>query len=195
MLQDLIDTFEELKKYVFIIDRGNSNMLVVKFNNANFYHLAGLHKTKIDTFFPTYLKTQDKKYKYLKKNVKKFNNILENQIKEKNLLELRIKTFSRIKEILNSDNNTILSNLKIRTPGSLYNGDYGLMKLFEDNICCLLGLKEESSNNNIINCAPQSWMASSRINRLIEYKRPIYLNKIIAIPTYLYNQNETLIPN
>ena len=34
-------------------------MIVVKFNNANFYHLAGLHKTKIDTFFPTYLKTQD----------------------------------------------------------------------------------------------------------------------------------------
>lgn len=193
MLQELIDTFEELKKYVFIVDRGNNNIIVIRFNNDNFYHLVGLHKTNINMFFPNYLKTQDKKYKYLKKNVKRFDNILKNQIKDKNLLELRIKTFIRIKDLLNSNNNTILYNLKEKVPGSLYNGDYGLMKLFEDNISCLLGLKKELEIENIINCAPQSWMASNRINRLVENKRPIYMNKIVAIPLYLYNQNENLI--
>lgn len=193
MLQELIDTFEELKKYVFIIDRGNNNMIVLRFNNDNFYHLVGLHKTNINMFFPEYLKTQDKKYKYLKKNVTRFDNILKNQIKDKNLLELRIKTFTRIIDLLNSNNNTILYNLKEKVPGSLYNGDYGLMKVFEDNISCLLGLKRELENDNIIYCAPQSWMASNRINRLVENKRPIYMNKIVAIPSYLYNQNENLV--
>ena len=48
MLQNLIDTFEELKKYVFIIDRGSKGNIVIKFNNDNFYHLIGLHKTNID---------------------------------------------------------------------------------------------------------------------------------------------------
>lgn len=193
MLQELIDTFEELKKYVFIINRGNNNMIVLRFNNDNFYHLVGLHKTNINMFFPEYLKTQDKKYKYLKKNVTRFDNILKNQIKDKNLLELRIKTFTRIIDLLNSNNNTILYNLKEKVPGSLYNGDYGLMKVFEDNISCLLGLKRELENDNIIYCAPQSWMASNRINRLVENKRPIYMNKIVAIPSYLYNQNENLV--
>lgn len=193
MLQELIDTFEELKKYVFIIDRGNNNMIVIRFNNDNFYHLVGLHKTNINMFFPEYLKTQDKKYKYLKKNVTRFDNILKNQIKDKNLLELRIKTFTRIIDLLNSNNNTILYNLKEKVPGSLYNGDYGLMKVFEDNISCLLGLKRELENDNIIYCAPQSWMASNRINRLVENKRPIYMNKIVAIPSYLYNQSENLV--
>ncbi len=193
MLQELIDTFEELKKYVFIIDRGNNNMIVLRFNNDNFYHLVGLHKTNINMFFPEYLKTQDKKYKYLKKNVTRFDNIIKNQIKDKNLLELRIKTFTRIIDLLNSNNNTILYNLKEKVPGSLYNGDYGLMKVFEDNISCLLGLKRELENDNIIYCAPQSWMASNRINRLVENKRPIYMNKIVAIPSYLYNQNENLV--
>lgn len=193
MLQELIDTFEELKKYVFIIDRGNNNMIVIRFNNDNFYHLVGLHKTNINMFFPEYLKTQDKKYKYLKKHVTRFDNILKNQIKDKNLLELRIKTFTRIIDLLNSNNNTILYNLKEKVPGSLYNGDYGLMKVFEDNISCLLGLKRELENDNIIYCAPQSWMASNRINRLVENKRPIYMNKIVAIPSYLYNQSENLV--
>lgn len=193
MLQELIDTFEELKKYVFIIDRGNNNMIVIRFNNDNFYHLVGLHKTNINMFFPEHLKTQDKKYKYLKKNVTRFDNILKNQIKDKNLLELRIKTFTRIIDLLNSNNNTILYNLKEKVPGSLYNGDYGLMKVFEDNISCLLGLKRELENDNIIYCAPQSWMASNRINRLVENKRPIYMNKIVALPSYLYNQSENLV--
>ena len=168
-------------------------MIVLRFNNDNFYHLVGLHKTNINMFFPEYLKTQDKKYKYLKKNVTRFDNILKNQIKDKNLLELRIKTFTRIIDLLNSNNNTILYNLKEKVPGSLYNGDYGLMKVFEDNISCLLGLKRELENDNIIYCAPQSWMASNRINRLVENKRPIYMNKIVAIPSYLYNQNENLV--
>ena len=195
MLQELIDTYEELKKYVFIVNRGTKGFITIKFNNNNFYHLVGLHKTNINMFFPEYIKTQDKKYKYLKKNVNKFDNILKNQIKEKDLLELRITTFIRIKDLLNNNDNTILYSLKEKVSGSLYNGDYGLMKTFEDEISCLLGLKEESNINNVINCAPQSWMASNRINRLIEYKRPIYIKSITAIPIELYNQNEILTTN
>ena len=194
MLQDLIDTFEELKKYVFLIDRGTNCMIVIKFNNDNFYHLVGLHKTNINMFFPQYIKTQDKKYKYIKKNIKKFDNILKNQIKDKDSLELRILTFCKIKDLLTNNNNTILYSLKEKVAGSLYNGDYGLMKIYEDDIYCLLGLKEENTNENIINCAPQSWMASNRVNKLVEYKRPIYMDKIIMIPVELYNQNGNLLP-
>lgn len=193
MLQEAIDTFEELKKYIFIINRGAKGFIIVKFNNNNFYHLVGLHKMNINMFLPQYIKTQDKKYKYIKKHIKKFDNILKNQIKEKDLLKLRVTTFVRIKDLLTNENNTILYNLKEKVEGSLYNGDYGLMKTFEDDISCLLGLKEETNINNIINCAPQSWMASNRINRLIEYKRPIYIKSITAIPIKLYNQNEMTI--
>lgn len=186
MLEDLINTFEELKKYVFIIDRGSKERIIVKFNNDNFYHLVGLHKTNIDMFFPDYIKSKDKKYKYIKKNVEKFNNILTNQINEKDTLELRIKTFPYILNLLEDNDNSILYDLKQRIPGSMYNGDYGLMKIFEQ-IYCLFGLKCESKNNNIINCAPQSWMASTRVNRLIEGKKPIYMNKIHVIPIELYD--------
>ena len=49
-----------------------------------------------------------------------------------------------------------------------------------ENICCLLGLKKYNMSNNIINCIPNSWMASRRINKLIEYKRPIHMENITA---------------
>ena len=84
----------------------------------------------------------------------------------------------------------MLHNLRDRkVEGSLYNGDYGLVKVFEDNISCLLGLKQENENNNIVNCVPQSWMASERINRIIEYN----MKSIVAYPTNLYNQDRYLI--
>ena len=188
MLQELIDTFEELKKYVFIINRGSKPSIVIKFNNDNFYHLVGLHKTNIDMFFPTYIKSKDKKYKYIKKNVGKFNNILINQIKEKNSLEFRIKTFSKILDLLKGNNNTLLYNLKEKVPGSMYNGDYGLLKIYE-HINCLLGLKLENEKDNVIICAPQSWMASNRVNKLIESRKPIYMENISLVPLIVYNNN------
>lgn len=192
MLQELTNTFEELKKYIFIIERGD-NTIVIRFNNDNFYHLVGLHKTNINLFFPNFLKTQDKKYKYLKKNVSKFDNILRNQIKDKNLLELRIKTFTKISDLLNDNDKTILYNLKERVPRSVYDGDYGLLKVFEDNISCLLGLKKIQENDGVVQCVPQSWMASNRINKLVENKKPIYMNRIVAIPLSIYNQSKDLI--
>lgn len=193
MLQELIDTFEELKKYVFLIDRGTNGIIIVKFNNDNFYHLVGLHKTNINMFFPQYIKTQDKKYKHMKKNVKKFDNILQNQIKDKNSLEMRINTFCKIKDLLNNSNSTTLYNLKEKIPGSVYNGDYGLMKMYEEDICCLLGLKKENENDNTIHCAPQSWMASNRGNRLIDFKRPIFMKAISVIPANMYTEKEKII--
>ncbi len=192
MLKELIDTFEELKKYVFVIDRGSMGRIIIKFNNNNFYHLVGFHKTNINMFIPDKIKSMDKKYKYIKKNINKFDNILKNQIVEKDLLELRIKTFPKIIDLLNG-NNTSLFNLKQKIPGSMYNGDYGLLKIYEYDINCLLGLKCENSYKSDLKCAPQSWMASNRFNRLVEGKRAIYLNTIFKIPIELYNEESDLI--
>ena len=88
MLKELINTYEELKKYVYIIDRGDKKPIAIKFNNDNFYHLVGLHKINIDMFFPSYIKSKSKKYKFMKNNLEKFNGILENQSKENNLLKI-----------------------------------------------------------------------------------------------------------
>ena len=151
MTEKLINTFEELKKYVFIINR------------------------------------KDKRYKYIKKNPDKFNHILENQTKEKDLLKLRISTFSNILDLLKGFN-TSLYILKMKSINSLYNGDYRLTKMYEEDICCLLGLKIESKENKRIYCCPNSWMASNRINRLVEFKRPIYMESISMIPAETYNE-------
>ena len=67
MLQDLIDTFEELKNYVFVIDRGNREKIIVKFRDEHFYHLVGLHKIHFDSFIPGYIKTRDRQYRFIKK--------------------------------------------------------------------------------------------------------------------------------
>lgn len=184
ILQELIDTFEELKKYLFVVERGSKGSIIIKFKDENFYHLVGLHKINIDMFFPNYIKSKDKKYKFIKKNIIKFNRILENQLKEKTSLEFRIKTFHNIIDLLKSNDKTILYDLKHVPNGSLYDGDYGLLKIYE-KINCLLGLKSEKTDNNIIKCAPQSWMANNRINRLIENKKPIYIKVIVSVPLTL----------
>ena len=76
MIDNLINTFEELKKYIFTINRNGNQNIEFRFKNENFYHLVGLHKIKsFNSYFPTYLKSQDKKYKYIKNNKEKFNNI------------------------------------------------------------------------------------------------------------------------
>lgn len=193
MVENLINTFEELKKFVFLINRGNQGFIAIRFHNDNFYHLVGLHKINFDSFFPTHIKSKDKRYKYIKKNPRKFNNILENQLKEKNLLKLRINTFNNILDLLKGYN-TSLYNLKPQIQGSLYDGDYGLMKTYEKDICCLLGLKIENVNNKITKCIPQSWMASNRINRLVEFKKPTYMEAIYIIPVDTYNEELFGIP-
>lgn len=55
------------------------------------------------------------------------------------------------------------------------------MKMYEYDICCLLGLKIEDKINNNINCSPNSWMASNRINKLVEFKRPAFMETITTI--------------
>lgn len=191
MVETLINTFEELKKYVFVINRKEKGCIIIKFHNNNFYHLVGLHKIKnFDSYFPTFIKSKDKRYKYMKKNKSKFNNILENQLKEKDLLTLRVTTFSNILDLLKG-HNTLLYNFNPKTTNSLYDGDYGLVKIYEKDICCLLGLKIDEKDNNIINCSPNSWMASNRINKLVEFKRPIYMDNISFVPVSLYNIDET----
>ena len=190
MLQNLIHTFEELKKYIFIIDRGNKEKIIIKFRDEHFYHLVGLHKIHFDNFLPSYIKTKDKQYKYIKKHIDKYNNILQNQILEKDTLQYRIKTFSNILDLLKG-NNTILYNLKEKVLGSMYDGDYGLLKVYED-IYCLLGLKEFDKQKNEIYCAPQSWMANNRENYLTKFKIPIYMNTIISILVEEYKKHSYL---
>lgn len=191
MLEEAINTFEDLKKYIFIINRNTKKSIIIKFNNSNFYHLVGLHKTNINMFIPINIKTMDKKYKYIKKNVKRFENILQDQIKENEFLQNRIKTFKNICDLLNEHKNTMLFSLKEKTPGSMYDGDFGLLKIYEE-LSCLLGLKIDSEEINIIYCAPQSWMVNNRPNRLVEGKRPIYMENIAKIPIENYNVNNTL---
>lgn len=180
MLQELIDTFEFLKSFVFIIDRGQKGRIIIKFNDSHFYHLIGLHKINFDIFLPNYIKARDKQYKYIKKNVDKYDNILTNQIAKKDTLKYRINTFHNLPDLLQG-NNTTLYNLKQKVPGSLYDGDYGILKIYE-TLYCLLGLKEFGKNESDIYCAPQSWMANNRENSITKYKIPIYMNKIEAIP-------------
>ena len=62
------------------------------------------------------------------------------------------------------------------------------MKTYEEDICCLLGLKTESKEDKNIYCFPNSWMASNRINRLVEFKRPIYMESISMIPMEIYSE-------
>lgn len=192
MLQELIDTYEELKKYVFIISRGPKNKIVFRFKNENFYHLVELHKTNINMFIPDFIKTKDKKYKYIKKNVKKFDNILENQINQKDLLEFRVSTFKNILDLLKENKNTTLYDLRYVPDRSMYDGDFGLLKIYED-INCLLGLKKEEEIERTIYCAPQSWMASNRVNKLVEFKRPIYMDKIITFKAEEYKDDSNVL--
>lgn len=187
MVEELIKTFEELKKYVFLINRGQQGFLSIRFHNNNFYHLVGFHKLDFDKFFPTHIKSKDKRYKYIKKNVQKFNNILDNQLKEKDRVKLRIYTFHNVLDLLKGYN-TSLYNLKPQIRGSMYDGDYGLMKTYQFDICCLLGLKIEEIEAKICKCVPQSWMASTRINRLVEFKKPIFMEAIYMIPIENYTK-------
>lgn len=188
MVEKLINTFEELKKYVFIINRKDKGCIYITFRNENFYHLVGLHKIKnFDSYFPTHMKSKDKRYKYIKKNPEKFNNILENQLIEKYTLKLRITTFEKILDLLKGKN-VKLYNLKQKDITSLYEGDYGLMKIYETNIYCLLGLKVSTKVNTITTCIPNSWMVNNRINQLVEFKRPMYIEYISKIPTEVYDE-------
>ena len=179
LLQELIDVYEELKKYVYVIERGKFKPIIIRFNNSNFYHLIGLHKTNVNIFFPKNIKLQDKRYKYMKKNVEKFNSIILDQIRDKDTLELRVKTFSNILNLLKG-NGTCLYDTKKGAPGSMYDGDYALHKNCE-NIYCVLGLKEDPINGENT-YAPISWMASTRPNKIISNKPSKYFDKILAIP-------------
>lgn len=191
LLQELINTYEEIKKYVYIIKRGDQHPIIIKFKNDNFFHLVGLHKTNIDLFIPKYIKSKSKKYKYIKNNVEKFNNILLSEIDDNESLQYRMTTFNQISDLLKGYN-TNLYNLQPKKYGSLYEGDYGLLKIYE-KINCLLGLVISDVDNNIIKCAPQSWMASEKVNHLIKNKKPIYLEEIICIPTEIFDESNNLI--
>lgn len=190
MVQELIDTFEELKKYDYLIDMGDRGYMMIKFKNEHFYHLVGFHKLNLEIYLPQKHISKEKLYKYIKNHVEKFENVLNNQINENNLLKQRIETFRHIPSLF-EENGTILYNLREKNnPMSLYDGDFGLMKIFQipnsegivQNIYCLLGLKNRGSSTTAYNCAPQSWMADKRPNSLVQYKKPLYIKEICKLP-------------
>ena len=186
MLQDLIKTYEVLKKYIYIINRGDKKTIIIRFKDENFYHLVGLHKINMDRFFPDYIKTKKRKYEYIKKHIHQFDGILQNQIKEKDTLIRRIQTFSKILDLLKGTDKTLL-DLKIVPETSQYKGDYGILKIYE-KVNCLLCLKVDYETEREIYCVPQSWMADTRIIQITEYKRPIYMENISMIPSKYYNK-------
>lgn len=153
--------------------------------------MVGLHKTNIDLFMPNGIKSKAKKYKYLKGHVKKFNKILLSEIEDNELLKYRVKTFNKIFNLLDGEK-VSLYDLSKKTVGSVYKGNFGILKIYQ-NVYCLLALIISTQENNIIKCAPQSWMASNRINYLIRTKKQIYMEKIIKFPIELYNKENDLI--
>lgn len=191
ILQDLINTFEKLKQNIYLIERGDTPSLLIKFDDSNFFHLVGLHKTNIDLFMPAGIKSKAKKYKYLKGHLKRFNKILLSEIEDNELLEYRVKTFNNILDLLDGEKIS-LYDLSKKIPGSIYKGNFGILKIYQ-NIYCLLALIINTQESNIIKCAPQSWMASNRINYLIRTRKQIYIEKITKIPIELYNEKDNLI--
>lgn len=185
MLFDLISTFEELKKYVFIIDRGTKGSIIFRFKNENFFHLVGLQHANIQMFIPPHIKTKDKQYKHIKKYTNKYNDIIENQIKEKDSLQLRMETFTNITDLLNGDK-TNLFDTKGRNDGSLIDGEYGLLKIYE-NIYCFLGLKIDNEKEDRIYCAPQTWFADRKAYKRVAGKKPLFVNNISKINKDLYS--------
>lgn len=198
MIQELVDTFEELKKYDYLIDMGDKGFIIIKFKNEHFYHLAGFHKLNLDIYFPQKCISKDKKYKYIKSHTEKFENILKNQIKENQLLKQRITTFKYIPSIFD-EKHTILYNLREKNnPMSLYDGDFGLMRVFQiesnannmEDIYCLLGLKNRGLLETTYNCVPQSWMADRRPNSLVQYKKPLYIKMLAKLPLKITQHSE-----
>lgn len=195
-LNKIIETFEQLKKYVFIIEIGQDKKIILKFTNDNFYHLLGLHKMNLEQFFPKHIISKDKRYKYIKKNPDKFQNVIQNQFKRKDLLELRVKTFINILDLLKGEK-TSLYNFKIQgklNSYSNYDGDFALTKTYQYDIFCLLGLKVDTTYNKYLSCIPNSWMASHRINKLVEFRKASYTDKITAVPIELFNDSIYSIP-
>ena len=195
-INEIIETFEQLKKYVYIIELGQNKKIILRFTNDKFYHLLGLHKMNLDQFFPKNIISKDKRYKYIKKNPDKFQNVIENQFKRKDLLELRVKTFKNILDLLKGENTT-LYNFKIQSkvnPYSNYEGDFALTKTYQYDIFCLLGLKIDTIHDKYLSCVPNSWMASRRINQLVEFRKASYMDKIIAVPIEFFNDSIYSIP-
>lgn len=191
LIENLVDTFEELKKYDFIISFGNNNKIILRFNDDNFYHLVGLHKTNIDLYFPNNMKSKSKKYKYLKSHAKKFNSILQAELNGKTTLMYRIHTFSNIIGLLHDNEKTMLYKMNEKVNGSLYNGDFSLYKLC-NKMYCLLGLICERKINNEFFCIPQSWMANNRPNKLVKTTRAIDIKNIEIVPILNHNTNKKI---
>lgn len=191
MIQELIDTFEKLKKYKYLIDMGKDGLMLIEFNDENFYHLAGLHKVDLSIYFPKGCISKEKQYKYIKTHTEKFEKVLQNKIKENRLLTQRIKTFKYIPDIFKNVGVNLYNVRENKQTMSLYNGDYALSKTYQElqkngnakPIYCILGLKNQKSLPKKYLCVPQSWMASDRPNSLIEYKKPLYIGYISPIPT------------
>lgn len=190
MLYELFETYEELKKYIFIVDRGTKGNIIIKFKNENFFHLVGLQHTNILMFIPNHIKTKDKQYKYLRKHIDKYNKIIENQIIEKYSLQMRMETFSCIKDLLKGEK-TFLYDTREKNAGALFDGEFGLFKVYEE-IHCFLGLKKNDEINSNVYCVPQTWISDRKAYKKVIGKKPLYINSISKIDKEIYMEKNSL---
>ena len=93
MIQELINTFEELKKYDYFISIGKKGYIILKFQNEHFYHLIGLHKINLDIYFPKQCISKEKKYKYIKSHQNKFEHIFKRPNKGKLFIKKKNRNF------------------------------------------------------------------------------------------------------
>lgn len=72
-----------------------------------------------------------------------------------------MQTFINIIDLLNGEK-TSLYDIRGKNDGSLINGDFGLLKIYED-IYCFLGLKkiDVPTSENLV-CTPITWIADRK---------------------------------
>ena len=91
-----------------------------------------------------------------------------------------MQTFINIIDLLNGEK-TSLYDIRGKNDGSLINGDFGLLKIYED-IYCFLGLKKIAvpTSENLV-CTPITWIADRKAYKRVANKKPLYIRYISKI--------------
>lgn len=91
-----------------------------------------------------------------------------------------MQTFINIIDLLNGEK-TSLYDIRGKNDGSLINGDFGLLKIYED-IYCFLGLKkiDVPRSENLV-CTPITWIADRKAYKRVANKKPLYISYISKI--------------
>ena len=154
-LAQAIASFEELKKYKFIITTKKYGSLVLEFYNHHFKHLFGIQYMNL--ILPENIKSSAALYRYLVKKHSKFEEQINLQIKNNEQLENRVKQFVLIDRLLYSVD---LKLYKQHMPknGSMLNVNF---ILYSEQLGYKLMLALNENTDNTV--SPSSWMVESRL--------------------------------